>query len=137
MPKSSSSPFTSDMFDDVAEFHQKVIKQDPEPSPSLISLEFCIERFRFMQEELDEFVNAGSAGNIVDVADALADIIYVALGTAYLMKLPFPGIWDVVHSANMRKVAGLTKRGNKFDAMKPAGWQGPEPLIAKLIGDEI
>jgi len=73
----------------------------------------------------------------VGVADALADVIYVALGTAYRMGLPFDEIWGAVQAANMRKVRGLTKRGNKVDAMKPAGWVGPEAEIARAIGSAL
>jgi predicted HAD superfamily Cof-like phosphohydrolase len=122
-----------DMLEDVADFHETILGQDPALSPSLIDLPFCIERFRFMQEELDEFIEEAYQGNIVGVADALADIVYVALGTAYIMNLPFEDIWKAVQNANMRKERGVTKRGNKFDAIKPAGWVGPEPEIARAI----
>lgn len=49
------------------------------------------------------------------------------------MGLPFAQIWEAVQAANMRKVAGPTKRGNKIDAMKPEGWVGPEAAIARAI----
>ena len=123
------------MFDDVIKFHEEILKQPPSATPSLISHEFITERWRFMQEELDEFYQASFEGDIVEAADGLADIIYVALGTAYLMGLPMSKIWDAVQSANMRKVSGKTKRGNAFDAAKPSGWVGPSKDIAKAIGD--
>lgn len=125
------------MFDDVAEFHEKILGQPQEQSPSLVNFAFCLERFRFLQEELDEFIEAGTAGDIVRVADALADIVYVALGTAWIMNLPFDQIWAAVQRANMTKVRGTTKRGNKYDAIKPEGWVGPESAIAALILREI
>lgn len=124
---------TPDMLRDVAEFHELILGDYAEVAPSLISLEYCVERSRFLHEELDEFCVASGAGNIVGVADALADIVYVALGTAYKMGLPFAQIWEAVQAANMRKVAGPTKRGNKIDAMKPEGWAGPEAAIARAI----
>jgi len=124
---------TPDMLRDVAEFHELILNDYAEPTPTLISLEYCIERASFLHEELDEFCIAAGEGNITELADALADIVYVALGTAYKMGLPFDGIWKAVQEANMRKVAGPTKRGNKVDAMKPAGWVGPEAAIARAI----
>ena len=124
---------THDMFRDVADFHELVLHSPAEGSPTLVSPEYCLERGRFILEELDEFYEASTIGDIVGVADALADLVYVALGTAYKMGLPFAEIWAAVHAANMRKVPGETKRGNKVDARKPEGWVGPETAIAQAI----
>lgn len=121
------------MLNDVADFHELILKDHGETIPSLVTLEYCVERTRFLKEELDEFSVAAWDANIVGIADALADLVYVALGTAYKMGLPFDEIWAAVHSANMRKVSGPTKRGNKVDAMKPVGWVGPEAEIARAI----
>lgn len=121
------------MFDDIKEFHTKVLELKPPEEVSLISPEFMLERMRFMLEELEEFIEAGHKGDMVGVADALADIVYVALGTAWFMNLPMNQIWQVVHTANMKKKRGITKRGNAIDAVKPSGWAGPEQAIAALI----
>ncbi len=124
-----------EMFEDVADFHELVLQvpTDRAAAPTLVSQEYCIERARFMHEELDEFCTASNTGDITGVADALADIIYVALGTAYKMALPFDEIWAAVQTANMRKVRGVTKRGNAVDAQKPVGWVGPEAAIARAL----
>ena len=124
---------TPDMLQDVADFHEKILTDFAESTPNLVSPEYCIERARFLHEELDEFCSASNTGDLVGVADALADLVYVALGTAYRMGLPFNEIWAAVQGANMRKVSGQTKRGNKVDACKPAGWVGPEAEIARAI----
>ena len=121
------------MCKDVADFDEKILQDHGENYPSLVSLEYCVERSRFLAEELDEFAIAAGEANIVGLADALADLVYVALGTAYKMGLPFDDIWAAVHEANMRKVSGQTKRGNRVDAMKPVGWVGPEAAIARAI----
>lgn len=135
--KNLSTPSQFKMVDDVAEFHNKILQQPVPESPSLVSLEFGIERLRFMQEELDEYVEAVFKGDMVGAADALMDIVYVALGTAHLMSLPVPELWNAVQKANMAKVSGPTKRGNKYDAMKPKGWVGPEAEMAAAIGRAI
>lgn len=121
------------MLKDVEDFHTLILGVEPPATPTLISEEFCMERTRFLAEELTEFAEASASGDIVGVADALADIVYVALGTSIQMGLPWDEIWAAVQSANMRKVSGPTKRGNKVDAMKPAGWVGPEAAIARAI----
>ena len=121
------------MFQDVADFHEKILEDFAPKEPTLVSSLYCIERARFLAEEFVEFSSATNDGDIVSVADALADLVYVALGTAYRMGIPFNDVWHAVHSANMRKVAGQTKRGNKVDAMKPVGWVGPEAEIARAL----
>lgn len=128
---------TSDMLRDIADFHELILGVNASPQPSLVSQEYCLERMRFMHEELTEFAEASSTGDIVGVADALADIVYVALGTAYKMGLPFDDIWRAVQYANMQKVKGVTKRGNAIDAVKPAGWVGPEAAIARAINNRM
>jgi len=121
------------MLRDVADFHELILNDYADVTPSLVSEEYCLERARFIHEELTEFAEATNSGDIVGAADALADIVYVALGTAYKMGLPFDEIWQAVQSANMHKVRGMTKRGNKIDAVKPEGWVGPEAAIARAI----
>jgi predicted HAD superfamily Cof-like phosphohydrolase len=125
------------MLRDVADFHELILNDYAETPPTLISAEYCMERARFLAEELTEFAQAQADGDIVGVADALADLVYVALGTAYKMGLPFEEIWQAVQSANMQKVRGIGKRGNKVDAVKPAGWVGPEAAIARAINRRV
>lgn len=125
------------MLDDVVLFHTKVLQVLPDGGPTLVSQEYCMERARFLTEEVQEFISAALEGNIVDTADALADIVYVALGTAHMMGLPFEKIWTAVQTANMAKVRGITARSNRVDAIKPMGWTGPETAIAKAIKESI
>ena len=131
MNQKQQSP-TPSMFDDVGVFHTQVLNQPPR-YPQLLNPEMAVARRLFIQEELNEFVECASLDGIVGMADALADLVYVALGTAYLMGLPFNDIWAAVQKANMAKVPGVTKRGMPNDAMKPEGWVGPEAEIRKAI----
>ena len=125
------------MFRDVAQFHELILNDFAAPTPSLVSAEYVEERVKFLLEEVQEFMEDARMGNIVGAADALADIVYVALGTAYRMGLPFEEIWNAVQAANMRKERGMTSRGNKVDAIKPPGWVGPESEIARAISAKL
>lgn len=122
------------LINDVARFHQEVLQMPPQPCSMLDEVDIK-DRVNFMCEELDEFEVSAHANDIVGAADALADLVYVAIGTAYMMGLPFQAIWDAVQKANMGKVRGGTKRNMRIDAMKPAGWVAPEVEIEKLIQD--
>ena len=122
---------------DVETFQRDITGIEPASSPTLVSKEYAIDRANFMDEEICEFIAAAIAGDMVGVADALADIIYVAVGTALSMGIPLDKVWDVVHAANMKKVKGITKRGIANDAVKPEGWISPEQAIAAILARAI
>ena len=121
------------MFDDVVNFHQKILEVEPEMFPTWRGEDWIFERLRFLQEELDEMFSAAQSKDMVGVVDALLDTVYVALGTMYMMGIPVQSCWDAVQRANMSKVKGVGKRGNKIDAIKPSSWIGPEREIEAAI----
>lgn len=88
---------------------------------------------RFLMEELSELLKAHEKNDLVEAADALADLAYVTMGCAHHMGIPLPRILDIVHDCNMDKVPGATNRGTQQDAMKPEGWVGPEEHIALIL----
>lgn len=62
--------------------------------------------------------------------DSLIDLVYVALGTSFHHGVDFDEGWRRVHEANMKKVLARqpedSKRGYKFDVVKPKGWIPPD-----------
>jgi predicted HAD superfamily Cof-like phosphohydrolase len=82
-----------------------------------------------MQEELDEYSSARSDSNLAGQLDALVDILYVAIGTAYQHGFDLAEAWRRVHEANMQKVRVQkfqdSTRGSLFDVVKPPGWVPP------------
>ena len=128
------------MFDplkDIKEFHEKFeLTYDGGPR----SLPDDLEAFRikFMREEIREYES--TSPNLVfpsmaklamaDQLDALVDLVYVALGTAYLHGYDFAEAWRRVHAANMTKIRVASpdesKRGSAFDVVKPAGFVPPD-----------
>lgn len=121
-------------FDAVRQFHKKVLGIEDVAPTLTLPVEFS-QRVAFMEEEIEELGQAYIDKDLVGVADALADLVYVALGTAHMMGIPFDQVFRVVHAANMRKVRGMTKRGMIFDACKPEGWVGPEAEIEAILND--
>lgn len=91
-------------------------------------------RLKFLKEELLEFEVAYLQGDMHGTADALVDLAYVLHGTALMMGLPWPMLWDEVQKKNMQKErakhAGESKRGSSFDVVKPAGWTAPDHTAA-------
>ena len=116
----------------VQQFHATVLGiQDTTPTFEL-PVAFS-QRVAFLEEELEELELAHEAKDMVGVADALADLVYVAIGTAHMMGIDFDQVFKAVHAANMQKLRGITKRGMVYDAIKPEGWVGPESKIEAIL----
>ena len=61
-------------------------------------------RIDLLVEEVGEYVQAARDGNLVGVADALADIAYVAYGAALSYGVDLDAVIAEVHRANMSKL---------------------------------
>ena len=126
-----------DLFNMVAEFHKK-FELEPTARPDFPVEEIWRLKNVHMQEELDELRKASYNGDLEEYFDGLIDLVYVALGAAYLAGLPFDEGFKRVHEANMTKVRALraedSKRGSAYDIVKPAGFVAP--TLTDLIRKE-
>ena len=117
-----------DPFQAIKEFHEKFGLTGP-TSPSLLNGEMSDFRIQFMNEEWEEYVDAAATDDLESMLDALVDLVYVALGTAYLHGFDFNEAFRRVHNANMEKVRAESendsKRGTTYDVVKPDGWNPP------------
>jgi len=116
----------------VLDFRLK-LKLPVSAEPRLLTAEDASFYARFVMEELSEFLKAHERKDLPEAADAVIDLIYVMVGCAHHMGLPFNTLFDVVHKANMQKEPGETKRGIKADAIKPEGWVAPEDTIKNIL----
>ena len=116
-------------FRDVGTFHKKFGLRAHDPGPIEITEELLQFRLKFLKEELQEFEDASVIGDHAGMADALVDLVYVALGTAHMFGYPWGELWDDVQSANMAKQraqsATESARGTAWDVIKPPGWVPP------------
>lgn len=158
-----------DPFHDIIDFHRKFGLTYKGPARALPE-ELDGFRTKFMAEELAEYVstnemdhnfftraiaafqsaNAKFGRGTPDLEkklDALVDLVYVAIGTAYLHGFNFNEAWRRVHEANMKKVraerAEQSARGSTFDVVKPEGWTAPDlsdlvcPFGGKQTGTDL
>ena len=70
-------------------------------SSSLISL-----RHRLMEEENEEYLQAAMAGDLVEVADALGDMLYILCGTmiTHGMQGKMASVFNEIQRSNMSKL---------------------------------
>lgn len=88
----------------VAEFH-RTFKHPILPSPSIPSEDRCKLRVALIAEELKELETAIAQKDIVEIADALADIQYVLSGAILEFGLghKFNALFEEVQRSNMSK----------------------------------
>jgi predicted HAD superfamily Cof-like phosphohydrolase len=122
------------MMKDIADFHVKFGMEFGEHRARQLDPELVKFRTEFMKEEMLEYLQACVDQDLEGQFDALIDLTYVVLGTAYLQGFPFDEGWKRVHKANMAKVKGPSARSDKFDVIKPEGWTPPD--LSDLIYTE-
>ena len=89
---------------DVAEFH-RTFRLPVLAAPAIPPEDRCKLRLNLLQEELDELRAAIADDDIVEVADALADLQYVLSGAVLEFGLgeKFKALFEEVHRSNMSK----------------------------------
>lgn len=83
--------------------------------------------------DVDTVVN-WKTKSLVEIADGIADSIYVLIGTALEFGIPLDDVWDKVQESNMDKVDPATGKVRKREdgkVLKPEGWKPPD--IAEVI----
>lgn len=84
-------------------------------------------RMSLLEEEVNEYFDAEESLDIVGIADALADIIYIACGTAVSYGIPLDKVFEEVHRSNMAKlVDGKPIYREDGKVLKPEGWTPPD-----------
>ena len=80
-------------------FGQEVLTEPTLPNPSLAKL-----RLELIREEVEE-LNVGIEGmDIVEIADALTDILYVVYGAGHAFGIDLDECYHEVHRSNMSKL---------------------------------
>ena len=93
-------------------------------------------RKNLLEEEYKEYLSGEENNDIVEIADALADIIYIAVGTAVSYGIPLDKIFNEVHNSNMSK---LDKDGKPIYREDGKILKGPnyfKPNIKEIIENE-
>ena len=92
--------------DHVAEFHD-VFQIGNESSPKVdVGSEVYMLRYNLMREENDEYLDACKKGDIVEVADALGDQLYILCGTIlkHGLQHKIEEVFDEIQRSNMSKL---------------------------------
>ena len=83
---------------------------------------------KLIGEEVNEFYEAADAGDLVEMFDALLDIMVVCIGAGHSAGFPMEDGWDAVQISNLRKIdpaTGQVLRREDGKILKPLGWRSP------------
>lgn len=89
--------------------------------PKNISRHAFARRLRLITEELSEYCEAVGENDIVRIADALADLLWVVFGTTVEHGLPMDRVFLQVHASNMSKKDGHFDKSGKW--IKPDNYK--------------
>jgi predicted HAD superfamily Cof-like phosphohydrolase len=108
-----------------------------QPHPSVDVDESLVElRIRLLEEEAGEFARAARAGDLIALADALGDIVYVVYGTAVTYGLDLDAVVAEVHRANMSKLDATGRPILRDDGKVLKSDRYRPPNVARVIYEQ-
>jgi len=82
----------------------KTFGQDVKQSSSFSTDKINTLRVNLIKEELDELIEAMNKKDLVEVADALTDILYVTYGAGHALGINLDECFEEVQNSNMSKL---------------------------------
>jgi predicted HAD superfamily Cof-like phosphohydrolase len=82
----------------------KTFGQDVKTKPSFSTDKINKLRLDLIQEELDELTEAMNNKDLLEVADALTDILYVTYGAGHAFGIDLDKCFEEVQNSNMSKL---------------------------------
>ena len=90
-------------FEKVGKF-MKTFGQEVKNKPSFSSDKINQLRISLIKEELDELKEAMDSKNLLEVADALTDLLYVTYGAGHAFGIDLDKCFEEVQNSNMSKL---------------------------------
>ncbi len=93
-------------------------------------------RVALIEEELAEFRNAGEAQDLVEIADALADLLYVVYGAGVTYGIDLEPVFEEIHRSNMSKGEPTIVRRPDGKILKGDHYRAPDvrSIVAAQAG---
>lgn len=119
-------------FGKVGEFMESFgqeVKETPEfPSDKIIEL-----REKLIAEEFKEYIEAVNSRDIIGIADALSDLLYVVYGAGHAYGIDLDLTFNIVHDSNMSKLGPDGKPMYREDGKVMKGPNFHEPDLSVIL----
>ena len=121
------------MQSDVRAFHRKYLTISKN-TPELPEAKMLLLRSRLIVEEAGEFLKASTHDDMIEIVDALCDILYVTFGAADALGVDLEPLFNEVQRSNMTKEgvdeSGKIQKGPNYSPpnlapiLRSQGWNG-------------
>jgi predicted HAD superfamily Cof-like phosphohydrolase len=104
--ETKTTPSLINKINSVKEFHEVFgIGSREKPEGTLDEKEYML-RYNLMKEENDEYLEACKRGDLVEIADALGDKMYILFGSIlkHGLQHKIEDVFDEIHRSNMSKL---------------------------------
>lgn len=120
-------------FEMVGDFMEK-FGQEVKTKPEFPDNETIALRLELIQEELEELREAIGNADIVEVADALTDILYVTYGAGHAFGIDLDKCFEEVQASNMSKLGEDGKPIYREDGKVLKGKNYFQPDLTSVLG---
>lgn len=119
----------------VEKFHDTFGIPNEYTPKATISNDLIDLRFKLMAEENEEYLEAAKNGDLVEVADALGDMMYILCGTilSHGMQHKIEEVFEEIQRSNMSKLGEDGKPIYREDGKVLKGPNYFRPDIAKIL----
>ena len=129
-----------DKINKVKKFHEVFLIGNEEMPKAIVGEATYSLRHRLMQEENEEYLEACKNGDLVEIADALGDMLYIWCGTVlkHGMQDVISEVFDEIQNSNMSKLDENNQPIFREDGkvMKGANYFKPDikSILEKYVG---
>ena len=116
----------------VSEF-MNAFGQEVKTKTEMPDKETQVLRYALIAEELNEFVDAMKQEDLVEVADALADLLYVVYGAGHAFGIDLDKCFAEVQRSNMSKLGEDGKPMYRDDGKVMKGPNFSEPQLEECL----
>lgn len=94
-------------------------------------------RINLLSEEFQEYLDGEQNNDLVEISDALGDMLYIIYGTCVSYGIPINEIFDEIHASNMSKLGEDGKPIYREDGKVLKGPNYFKPNISKILESHI
>lgn len=110
-------------------------RQEVKDEPEYPGLDVAALRYELIREELQELFVATGEKDMVEIADALTDLLYVVYGAGHAYGIDLDACFDHVHDSNMSKLNAFGQPIYRADGKILKGENYWAPNMKQFVGE--